>query len=162
MCTYFAPFNNNGFVCLGFLCSDDNRTAQHLYNTIRVLCYVPVPDQGLYHKAIHVHRTWGRHCNKLIFFAEHNPADKRLGLPVIGLGIQNTSKLNLTHKMFAGMQYLYDHNGNDYDWFIKADTDTYVIVENLRYLLSAYKPTQQLYFGHHFKVGVALCFFICV
>jgi len=41
---------------------------------------------------------------------------------------------------------------NDYDWFLKSDDDAYVIVENLRLLISKYDPSESIYFGHHFKV----------
>lgn len=37
------------------------------------------------------------------------------------------------------------------DWFLKADDDTYVIVENMRLLLSRFSPDKPVYLGRRFR-----------
>ena len=53
-------------------------------------------------------------------------------------------------KTRAAWKYIYENHFNDADWFIKADDDSFVILENLRYLLSHYNSSNPHYFGRHF------------
>ena len=92
--------------------------------------------------------TWGKHCNKLLFFTK----SYHTGFPAVGLGIEDTGSYDLAGKIMKGLYHLYKYHLRDYDWFVKADTDTYLIAENLRYFLKDHEPTEAVYFGHHFKV----------
>ena len=51
-------------------------------------------------------------------------------------------------------KYMYDNHINEADWFMKADDDTFAIMENLRYFLSDKNPSDAVYYGHHFNVIV--------
>ena len=62
---------------------------------------------------------------------------------------------NQWNKTRAGVWYAGSQVIDDYDWFMKADDDTYVVPDNARYLLRNYSATEQpLWAGFHFKVIV--------
>ena len=90
--------------------------------------------------------TWGRRCNKLLFMSseeDHN-------LPAIKLNVTEGYN-NLWDKTKKAFEYVYQNHRKEYDWFLKADDDTYIVVENLRYLLKEFHTNDPIFFGHKFK-----------
>uniref|UniRef100_H2YKS1 Glycoprotein-N-acetylgalactosamine 3-beta-galactosyltransferase 1 n=1 Tax=Ciona savignyi TaxID=51511 RepID=H2YKS1_CIOSA len=112
---------------------------------VRVLCWVMTSPVTSYTRAIHVKRTWGARCDKLVFMSSKEDQN----LPAVGLPVAE-GRDHLYDKTKAAFQYLWKHHKNDADWFLKADDDTYVIIENLKLLLKDYDSFQPMYFGRKF------------
>ncbi len=72
------------------------------------------------------------------------------GLPAVGLEVPEGRDF-LWGKTRKAFQYIYEKHFDEADWFMKVDDDTYVIVENLRYLLKDHDPKEPVYFGRRFK-----------
>ncbi|XP_053609242.1 glycoprotein-N-acetylgalactosamine 3-beta-galactosyltransferase 1-like [Plodia interpunctella] len=122
---------------------DDTSIADALRERVKVLCLVMTsPDHDV--KAIHVKQTWGKRCNKLIFFSTQGDAE----LPAIKVedSAQNSWKM-----MKEAHRYIYQNHLFDADWFLQADDLTYVILENLRYMLMNHNTTEPIYFGSSVK-----------
>ena len=110
----------------------DEKTALagELRQQVRVLCWVMTSPQTVSSKAQHVKATWGSRCNVLLFMSSE--PDSRL--PAVGLSVPEGHD-NLWGKTRAAFAYIHRHHRDDADWFLKADDDSYLIIENLRLLL---------------------------
>ena len=97
-------------------------------------------------KAIIVKHTWGKRCDILLFMS----SVKNDSFPTIGLKVSE-GRNHLTAKTMLAFQHVYENYYDKADWFLKADDDTYVIVDNLRHFLSEQNSSEPVYFGHHFK-----------
>ena len=133
---------------------DDDTDARKLAEKVRVLCWVMTSPQNLDKKAQHVKNTWGKRCNILLFISSVTNDS----FPTIGLNVSE-GRNHLTAKTMLAFRYVYENYYDKADWFMKADDDTYVIVENLRYFLSGENTNDPVYFGHHFKTIVKQGYF---
>ncbi|CAJ0930882.1 unnamed protein product [Ranitomeya imitator] len=97
-------------------------------------------------KAIHLKYSWTRHCNVVLFMS----STTNDSFPTIGLNTKE-GRDQLYWKTIRAFQYIHKNYSDQADWFFKADDDTYVVVENLRWMLSNYTSDQPVYFGKRFK-----------
>ncbi|KAI6237969.1 N-acetylgalactosaminide beta-1,3-galactosyltransferase [Aphelenchoides besseyi] len=122
---------------------EDSDVVGELKENVRVLCWIMSGPNNT-HKAMAVNATWAPRCNKYFFVTAGN------GLPSVDLNV-TAGRNHLFEKSKRAFKYLYDTDLNDYDWFLKADDDTFVIMENLRFMLLSYSPNDPIYFGCKFE-----------
>ncbi|CAL1608935.1 unnamed protein product [Knipowitschia caucasica] len=125
---------------------EDSLIADELYKKVRILCWVMTGPNNLEKKTRHVKATWTRHCNMVVFMSSVDDPD----FPTVGLGTKE-GRDQLYWKTIRAFQYAYEHHLSEADWFLKADDDTYVIVDNLRWMLANHTPEEPIYFGRRFK-----------
>lgn len=118
----------------------------HPQKNLRILCYLHTFPGAYSKKAIHLMQNWGKHCDKLLFAS----TSTNMNLGTIGYDVPG-DYVHLWGKTKQMMQHIYKDYLNDYDWFIKGDDDTFLIIENLRYMLSAYSTDDPIYFGHKYN-----------
>lgn len=128
----------------------DSSLSKDLEKDVRILCWIMTSPETLHTKAINVKNTWGQRCNVLLFIS--SIADP--SFPAIAVDVEE-GRNHLTAKTMHAFKYIFDNHINDADWFLKADDDSYVILENLRYMVADKSPKDPVYFGHHFKVIVS-------
>ncbi|MEE6471762.1 hypothetical protein FKM82_009363 [Ascaphus truei] len=124
----------------------NSSVSDDLSHKVRVLCWIMTAPKTLQTKAIHLKYSWTRHCNVVLFMS----STTNESFPTIGLGTKE-GRDQLYWKTIRAFQYVHQHYLDLADWFLKADDDTYVVVENLRWMLSNYTSDQPIYFGKHFK-----------
>ncbi|ODM86823.1 Glycoprotein-N-acetylgalactosamine 3-beta-galactosyltransferase 1 [Orchesella cincta] len=116
----------------------------------RILCWVMTAPENHETRAIHVKRTWGKRCDKLLFMSTSSDSN----LPAIKLDEAEEGIDNLWLKTKGAFRYIVEHHFDEADWFLKADDDTYVILENLRYFLNQHDTNLPLYFGCKFRLYI--------
>ncbi|CAJ0962005.1 unnamed protein product, partial [Mesorhabditis belari] len=106
-----------------------------------------------YHKtrAPAVNETWLPRCDHGQFFTNF-PFDSELKIAhsTIFAGIPD-SYSNLFFKSRYAFFHIYTKISKDFEWYLKADDDTYVIVENLRSYLSKLNPDLPYYIGYRLR-----------
>ncbi|XP_034657805.1 glycoprotein-N-acetylgalactosamine 3-beta-galactosyltransferase 1 isoform X2 [Drosophila subobscura] len=116
-----------------------------LYDDIRILCMIPYnynnPSTVQY-----VKRTWGKHCNVLLFVSGNIDNELEPYVPEIN----GTDNWTLVHR---GLIHAFKVYKDEVDWFLKVEDSSFVVIENLRHIINSKKllPTAPIYFGHELE-----------
>lgn len=115
---------------------------------LRVLCWILTYPKAHSTKAVAINATWGRKCTKLVFMTtEHYPD---LNTVVLDIGGPE-DRGRLWNKSREAWTHVYKNHVDEYDWFIKADDDTYVVWDHFADFLSKTDPEDPRYFGRQFN-----------
>lgn len=124
----------------------ENQVAIEDVQKIRILCLINTHPNNHHTAAIHVQQTWGKHCNRLLFASTFTDVN----LNTIGFDMVDEHDY-VWGKEKLMLQYVYKNFFDHYDWFYKADDDSFANIENLRFLLSAYSTNDPIYFGFKYN-----------
>ncbi|XP_046350386.2 glycoprotein-N-acetylgalactosamine 3-beta-galactosyltransferase 1-like [Haliotis rufescens] len=125
----------------------NDTVSKDLQKRVRILCVVPTTVKNEDTKVYAVNATWGSRCNKILFvFVYHHSRFHHISLNI------SDGRSHLTAKTMQAYKAVYKQYGDSYDWILKADDDSFIIMENLRFLLSKFDPNDAAYIGYHFKV----------
>ncbi|XP_052280822.1 glycoprotein-N-acetylgalactosamine 3-beta-galactosyltransferase 1-like [Dreissena polymorpha] len=158
----------------------DDTVARKLFDEVRVFCWILTTKSGTFSKAAGINATWAPRCNKHVFFASASgeesiithaplphgatPMQKKeyktatgntfktvsMGTDIMFIDTQEGYD-NLTEKFREILQLLNLQEMEHFDWFLKADDDTYVIMENMRFLLKGLNPETPAYLGYQLE-----------
>lgn len=113
---------------------------------VRILCLILTMEKDLHTKVAAVNKTWATRCDKHFYIIY----SKQTRHDFLNVDIPD-DRHKLVFKMQKVYQEIYDKYRNDFDFLLKADDDTYVIVENLKFLLWHYDANEPGYLGFHFN-----------
>jgi len=119
--------------------------AEYLHREVRVLCFMMTWEEPLTRQADIIMDTWAKRCNKFIFFS--NKADP--SLPYIKDVVIYKETTNWS-QLKEAITYVYKKHSNDFDWILKVNDNSYVVMENLRHLLYQYDTDWPLIIGQRF------------
>ncbi|VDN96959.1 unnamed protein product [Rodentolepis nana] len=123
--------------------------AADLAKKIRLFVFILTSPKNKMSKAIPVKTTWARRFDGYIFVSSEDDKD----LPSIS-AVETEGRQHLWEKTRHGFIHAYHTEIDNYEYFMKADDDTFVIVENLRYLLAEKNPDEPFLMGRRFKTFV--------
>ena len=95
-----------------------------------------------------IRQTWGNRCARLLFFTNEIIDDPSLEVfPLDGLDTQSWPAMKHALMKISVIGLL-----DKYNWYLKVEENTFVIMENLAYFLSVFDYNVPHYFGHPYSL----------
>ncbi|KAI6243165.1 hypothetical protein M3Y99_00140100 [Aphelenchoides fujianensis] len=91
-------------------------------------------------------RTWARHCDEKLVFTDA-PLLNRPDVPHVYFPTMAT-RSHSWEKIRRVFRYIHESVGDRFDWILRADDDSYVVMENARRLAAEFDPQRPLVLGY--------------
>ncbi len=120
-----------------------------MLSEVRVLCLVSTMLNKQESREA-VMKTWGRKCTHLVYFCGGTRTIKEIQLSknTILLSLPTTQLYeNKWKTSVLAFQYIFQKYYDSFDWLIKCDDDTFVIMENLRFFLIKTNSSSPYFYG---------------
>lgn len=128
------------------LCVGYSGSTQESAKPVKILCWILTDPADLNKRTAYVRDTWTKHCDIRLFMS--SALDSQF--PAVGLNV-SAGRDHIAAKAKAAWKYVHTHYIDQADYFVKADPDTYVVIDNLRrYMASRRGPHVPEFFGHRF------------
>jgi glycoprotein-N-acetylgalactosamine 3-beta-galactosyltransferase len=124
----------------------------------RLGCFVMISEKDMTNGRVSgSYEGWGRKCDGIVYLSNstHIPdhgEHQHDHIVDLGLGLGDVSG-KLGRKAWLRWQYAIQTYVNRFDYVMKADIDTYMLMDHLYEYLSTFNHTDPLYIGRVFKVG---------
>ncbi|CAF2064629.1 unnamed protein product [Rotaria magnacalcarata] len=130
-------------------------------STVRVLCLILTAPKSILTRAKAVHQTWAPQCDQYFFITEYpretmTPEQIQFAeqIPIAPIENITAGYDHLTQKSTLAFLFAYEYYFDDFDWFVKADDDTFLFVDHLKTFLSEQNASEPVTFGYNFKLHV--------
>ncbi|KAH8261183.1 hypothetical protein KR044_004741 [Drosophila immigrans] len=145
ICSYLYKLAVLSLLCLLALLLLE-RDAQRTSNNVatlpaapRIFCIISTYGFRQSVTAIHIFRTWAPRCDRFLFVSDDS---HELVEPAVFQNLHDK-----WHQLRAHLEYVYKYHFDEGDWFLYANDDNFVVLENLRHMLQSRNPEELIYFG---------------
>jgi hypothetical protein len=116
--------------------------SEYIFSEVPVLCLIRLNNlNNLDHKYTYLHESWERRCrNTLFVYITNSPVTNPK--PTFGKGAPDIHQLPSMSDAFKHIQNI-DADGK-FHWILSVNEDTYVVMENLCYMLYPYEANDHL------------------
>ncbi|KAK6015015.1 hypothetical protein OSTOST_19568, partial [Ostertagia ostertagi] len=126
-----------------------SKQAELLPKKGRLLCFVITTPKYHYTRVPAIHETWLPRCDHGQFFTTVE-LGQEIPHSTVLMDVPDDYRY-LFQKTLVALHYAYTNISDQFDWYYKADDDTYVIMEHMYEYLATLDPEEPYYLGYNMR-----------